>query len=389
MNVFGSNHNEIGSLSENLILNTAGKIKIRFGNKFVDLLDNQGKIAVTIPRILTRVNSTSEINADGFYLVEGNIYASVNGEIIQITGVTAEFISYALEQELDQEKISLAQKNIGLSFESLEEAKKVITKGIVHIGQDIYFIGDSSDLKLTLNGFLNTLNNQYFPEPDNKQCLAYIDNKWTFYTFVGQEDIRDIQTALDNLQNLDPQSVINAALDSDSYVISKGEFSSNKIINLETYPVIPAGEVVILSLIGTKYEVTEDSGSYTLTESSSQPIYKNIQIINGEYQGITMTYRNGTLNGVEIQFYDLGGGEGWVFDTNIINRKLYKYTTPQPSSPINYTGEQDAGLPAVGSEISDPEKLLIPDIRWVMDYCQQLEAKISELEQNISNNSNP
>jgi hypothetical protein len=82
MNVFGSNHNEIGSLSENLILNTAGKIKIRFGNKFVDLLDNQGKIAVTVPRILTRVNSTSEINADGFYLVEGNIYASIDGETI-------------------------------------------------------------------------------------------------------------------------------------------------------------------------------------------------------------------------------------------------------------------------------------------------------------------
>lgn len=60
----------------------------------------------------------------------------------------------------------------------------------------------------------------------------------------------------------------------------------------------------------------------------------------------------------------------------------------QSNSPINYTGEQDVGLPAVGSEISDPEKLLIPDIRWVMDYCQQLEAKISELEQNISNNSN-
>ena len=31
MNIFGSNYEEVGNLSSNLVLQTAGKVKIRFG----------------------------------------------------------------------------------------------------------------------------------------------------------------------------------------------------------------------------------------------------------------------------------------------------------------------------------------------------------------------
>lgn len=42
--MFGSNHCEIGTTDENLILNTAGKVKIRYGKKFVDLLNDKGEL---------------------------------------------------------------------------------------------------------------------------------------------------------------------------------------------------------------------------------------------------------------------------------------------------------------------------------------------------------
>lgn len=54
--MFGSNQHEIGSLDENLILNTAGKVKIRFGKKFVDLLDNNGDLNIPM-ELLNRISA--------------------------------------------------------------------------------------------------------------------------------------------------------------------------------------------------------------------------------------------------------------------------------------------------------------------------------------------
>lgn len=42
--MFNSQYEELGSLDKNLILNTKGKVKIRYGNKFIDLLDENGHI---------------------------------------------------------------------------------------------------------------------------------------------------------------------------------------------------------------------------------------------------------------------------------------------------------------------------------------------------------
>lgn len=56
MNIFGSNHNEIGSLNENLILNTAGKIKVRFGSKFIDLLNENGELNIPT-ELINKINS--------------------------------------------------------------------------------------------------------------------------------------------------------------------------------------------------------------------------------------------------------------------------------------------------------------------------------------------
>lgn len=54
--MFGGSYSELGSINENLILNTAGKIKIRYGQKFIDLLNENGEL--NIPNeILKKINS--------------------------------------------------------------------------------------------------------------------------------------------------------------------------------------------------------------------------------------------------------------------------------------------------------------------------------------------
>lgn len=59
MNIFGSNYQEVGSTQENLILNTAGKIKVRYGQKFIDLLDENGEINIS-SALLSRIEALEE-----------------------------------------------------------------------------------------------------------------------------------------------------------------------------------------------------------------------------------------------------------------------------------------------------------------------------------------
>jgi len=54
---------EVGSLSENLILNTAGKVKIRYGQKYIDLLNEKGELNVKQQSsdIIKKIKSEKEI----------------------------------------------------------------------------------------------------------------------------------------------------------------------------------------------------------------------------------------------------------------------------------------------------------------------------------------
>lgn len=69
---------EIGSLSENLVLNTAGKVKIRFGQKYIDLLNEKGELNVKFPKIIKTITSESEIKTNGFYYLNNALYAHID-----------------------------------------------------------------------------------------------------------------------------------------------------------------------------------------------------------------------------------------------------------------------------------------------------------------------
>lgn len=195
LSIFGKNQGEIGSLDKNLVLRTKGQVYIRFGKKYIELLNRKGELNVKIPKMLSKVESTDDISSDGFYLVDGNIYAYTNSELIQISGIEGQFISYAIEQELSQQEINIAQKNIGLKFNSLKDASSSIKEGIVFIGNKIYYLNKGESLEIyKLNDLLLSLNNSNLttPEKDNF-CISWNNGEWIFKRFVTFEDLDNLK----------------------------------------------------------------------------------------------------------------------------------------------------------------------------------------------------
>ena len=108
INVFGKNHEEIGSLDKDLILKTRGQVRIQFGKKFVSLLNSKGQLDVNIPSFeaIKEVEDPNLITSNGFYYYNGVIIAYVNGNKLEFsTDSTIEEITSALVLKADKTEI--------------------------------------------------------------------------------------------------------------------------------------------------------------------------------------------------------------------------------------------------------------------------------------------
>lgn len=103
--------NGIGSLSENLVLNTAGKIKIRYGQKYVDLLNDKGEINVKIPKIIKSIKSESEMKTDGFYYLKDILLAHIGGVTLPILKEPILSIYNSNLEKPSEEEITLVYLN--------------------------------------------------------------------------------------------------------------------------------------------------------------------------------------------------------------------------------------------------------------------------------------
>ena len=205
INIFNQNYEELGSLDKNLILQTQGKVKIRYGKKFIDLLNNNGELNVEVPEIFKKVSSKDEITSDGIYTIDDEVCINANGVLIELSPSSEEtfYVSFSEDQKSSEEQKKQAQKNIGLTFNTLQEAHSAVDNGIVFVKDNIYHIDNqNNDQLLTLITPLKQINDENLGNPLEKSILYYKNGKWK-YQLIESLIQQDLPEPLNEIINLD------------------------------------------------------------------------------------------------------------------------------------------------------------------------------------------
>ena len=153
---FGRTYETVGNVSGDLLLKTRGGVKVQIGSSFIDLVKN-GKINVDID-IIKEASSKDNIIDNGLYLVKDVLYVKYQDTVLPLSSNTGDNqVSYLPQLNITQEQKIQAQKNIGIYYDTLEEAQQNVNNGYFYIKErGIYVINNQTlDQVLTLN-YLNS-----------------------------------------------------------------------------------------------------------------------------------------------------------------------------------------------------------------------------------------
>lgn len=219
---FGRTYETVGDVSGDLLLKTRGGVKVQIGSSFIDLVKN-GKINVDID-IIKEASSKDSIIDNGLYLIDNILYVKYQDTILPLgDNSNRDSVSYLPQLEITQDQQIQAQKNIGIYYDTLEEAQKNISNGYAYINsQGLYLfnnqsaqqvlttdyfslgilnlstlnIGETSlqESKITLTNYLDiVLNQQYLLKISNQYCE--IKNTLLVTTLQGYEGSFQLYTS--------------------------------------------------------------------------------------------------------------------------------------------------------------------------------------------------
>lgn len=155
---FGRTYETVGNVSGDLLLKTRGGVKVQIGSSFIDLVKN-GKINVDID-IIKEASSKDNIIDNGLYLVKDILYVKYQNTVLPLNSNTGENqVSYLPQLNITQEQKIQAQKNIGIYYDTLEEAQQNVNDGYVYIKEKgLYIIQSSIPMQITNNNQFSSLN---------------------------------------------------------------------------------------------------------------------------------------------------------------------------------------------------------------------------------------
>ena len=129
---FRRTYETVGNVSGDLLLKTRGGIKVQIGSSFIDLVKN-GKINVDID-IIKEASSKDNIIDNGLYLVKDVLYVKYQDTVLPLNSNTGDNqVSYLPQLNITQEQRIQTQKNIGIYYDTLEEAQQNVNNGYFYI----------------------------------------------------------------------------------------------------------------------------------------------------------------------------------------------------------------------------------------------------------------
>lgn len=226
--MFGKAYDTVGSTNKNLILQTRGDLKIRWGNKFIDLIKN-GKINVNVD-LLKQTNNKDSINKDGIYLIQNGenqeVWLYIGGTLVNLIGeISDNYVTYLKNQDIDADGKFRALSNIGLYYDTLNDAIEAkLTSGIIYIldQNKFYYINNGEYQEYQ---FTNTL------EIPNPLQLDKLQLNGTSQEIIASDSLnfnitnnKYISLKQNNIQFY-KNVILNAPIYSDNYEANKSGFA--------------------------------------------------------------------------------------------------------------------------------------------------------------------
>ena len=257
----GRNMNFFGNKDCDLVLQTKGKIKINFGDKFIDLF-NGGKFNVGNKDIITTIEGKpSSKDEDGFYFDKnsGTLYLKIGDDIYEILSNAKSidgYIVYNDVQNLSKDEKFQAQNNIGISFLTKEDAINSQSEGLVYIASEnsafILKNGSLFPLNRETSNSSNFFKDQVTIDLGNSESLALLIEGLKNYIRVGTESNHtDIY-----------QDQSGGVIDSNNQLTIK--------VNGKEQIIVKSGEVDFTSIVNAlKGIITDEIYSSNFVEGSS------------------------------------------------------------------------------------------------------------------------
>lgn len=352
--LFGRAYESIGDTSGDLILKTRGNIKVQVGSSFVDLIKG-GELNSNV-EVIRQASSKDNLPDNGLYLVDSVIYAKYGNTVLPLNASeNTSYVSYILQENITLEQKIQAQKNIGIYYNTLDDAQKNINNGVAYVlNKGLYILTNAiPDQILTTNTLsegalkVSTLEATNLIQVGNtiiKENGLSLSDK--FVTSINSKEVLSLNLSEFQVKNTLIASAIQDNTKSFQLYTANGQsyLKVNNVIcsnsSLEYSPLITNTQYyyssynnIILSIKKNTSEIVENATVITYTLVLQTPYeYKQNDILHVEYNNIIYDFiiQNVSSYTVTATLTDS------TLDPTIISQKVICYGKPADTTQIGF-----------------------------------------------------